>query len=578
MHSSGNIADRIAQFRASTVPLTALIIALATFSVYAETVPDSTSLLRSYRQLQSEYATELESLADQLTAADNEALAETIREWPIPAVSNRDWLFVPTDAGDADALPTNDEFTNVRKQHAKSLWKLAQQAAQADQPSFAVQLAHHTLREDPTHTAARKMVRVDDDPRKIQTGVGKTRNKTYGWAPGDYRWARSEHFQLVTTCNAKIAESLVSELETLFAVWSQLFAEFRLGNEVFRRAWDRGELPAGKRSKYRVVLFADRDEYINQLRRLEPQIALSQGVYRYQQRTAFFYYGDEFSLANMRHEVVHQLFHEAPVYGSTKGAGAGVGEEQDFWAIEGIAMYFETMRADPSLSHQGYYTVGGPDAERLQFARHRALNANEYTPMADLTMQGRETLQTNPRVRQLYSQSGGWAHFLMTGQQQAYRAAFRDYLYDLYKNKKSARTIAQRANVSFAELDNQYKQFLSLEDADLTGLAPDTERLSLGNTRVTDEGLSNLVPLKKLNWLDLSATPISDASAANLSTLDNLETLWLAGTNITDASVPSLVKLTKLTELDLRGTNVTTQGRQQLRAALPKLKTLLPNN
>ncbi len=552
--------------------------------------PDALEPLAAQKTLREMYQDRLSTfhddsnrLADRLAQQGDRQTADQTRAWPLPLTFGRNWLFVPPD-GDRDAnadanpkSPKNTDVTNLRQQYAADLWDLATKAAKAHQASLALQIAHHVVREDPQHKAARRLLGLNQQPARVQSGTGKTRHTTFGWRSGDYRWARSNHFQVLTTCDIDTAKELLKELERLYLVWGQLFAEFLTGDDLFQRAWEKGALPVRPRGRYRVVLFANRDEYVSQMRRWEPQVALSEGVYRYQQRTAFFYHDDSLSRENVRHEVVHQLFHEARVYGGTQGAGSGVAESQDFWAVEGIAMYFETMQSGRG-SQVGYVTVGGPDAERLQFARHRALAENEYTPMATFTMMGRERLQGDPRVRQLYSQAAGWAHFLMDGQDQAYRPVFRKYLRDIYQHKQSGRTLAQRIQISFDLLDRQYLQFLDVTDSDLAFLAPETTRLSLGHTRVTDEGVQALGDLSELAWLDLSSTQITDAALSTLSKLDRLKTVWLAGTNVTDASIPDLVKLTQLQELDLRGTHVSPAGRRRLRESLPSLQTVYPSD
>ena len=537
------------------------------------------SPLGALRDLQSEYQIDLAELADQLADTGDPQTVDQIRGWAIPPARNRDWLYLPPkDSTDVTTEPkpsTSNEFLERQKQQADRLWNLAHHAADNKQVSRAVQLAHLTLREDPHHAAARKLLSVDRRQPSIKTGQGKTQSKKYGWPAGQYRWVRSTHFQLLTNCDEPTALALIGELETFHAIWRQLFAEFSMTEKAFGRGWQRGVLPSRSTAKHRVVLFANQDEYVSQLRRWEPRIAVSEGFYDYRQRTAFFFAKTPFSLATVRHEVTHQLFHEAPIYQDVKGAGGNVGESQDFWVVEGIAMYMESLRPRSGL-YTGCFTVGGPDSDRLQYARNWALSAQQYTPLATLNMMGREALQSDPDIRQLYSQANGLAHFFMSGREGRYRQAFREYLRDVYDKHHSEKSLAQRLNVSFPELDQQYADFLTLSDAELDDLDANVIRLSLGNTQVTDVGIQQLRDLQKLLWLDLSATAVTDDALADIAQLEQLETLWLANTTISDESIPHLQALSNLTELDLRGTHVTQQGRRRLRATLPRLKTLVP--
>ena len=53
-----------------------------------------------------------------------------------------------------------------------------------------------------------------------------------------------------------------------------------------------------------------------------------------------------------------------------------------------------------SLSRRdGYYTVGGSDANRLQYARYRALNEGAYLPFEKLVRYGRQSLQGDEQIR-----------------------------------------------------------------------------------------------------------------------------------------------------------------------------------
>ncbi|MBI3839952.1 MAG: hypothetical protein HY288_18680, partial [Planctomycetia bacterium] len=70
----------------------------------------------------------------------------------------------------------------------------------------------------------------------------------------------------------------------------------------------------------------------------------------------------------------------------------------------------------------------------------------------------------------------------------------------------------------------------------------------LEGTKITDAGLVNLEPLKKLQSLSLAATPITDAALGNL------------------------VGLTNLKDLELNFTQTTAEGQQKLQESLPALK------
>jgi Leucine-rich repeat (LRR) protein len=106
----------------------------------------------------------------------------------------------------------------------------------------------------------------------------------------------------------------------------------------------------------------------------------------------------------------------------------------------------------------------------------------------------------------------------------------------------------------------------------------DLVKLDLSETAVTDEGLKELLPLKKLNTLYLPGgqyhSTVTDKGLAVLAKLTNLTTLSLAGTQVTDAGLKELAKLTNLTTLILPASQekVTSAGEAELQKMLPNCK------
>src|SRR5262245_11144674 len=94
--------------------------------------------------------------------------------------------------------------------------------------------------------------------------------------------------------------------------------------------------------------------------------------------------------------------------------------------------------------------------------------------------------------------------------------------------------------------------------------------LSLWKTRVSDAGVRHLRQMTTLRMLTLDETQITDAAMEDVGELVNLDDwLGLTDNRLTDAAVPHLSKLTKLRSLNLLRTNVSPEGLRQLRMALP---------
>lgn len=92
------------------------------------------------------------------------------------------------------------------------------------------------------------------------------------------------------------------------------------------------------------------------------------------------------------------------------------------------------------------------------------------------------------------------------------------------------------------------------------------------SSRVTDDWLKHLAPLKELQWLNLSGTEVTDAGLMELAGFKKLQTLKLAGTEVTDAGLKELASLKELRILDLKKTKVTDAGVAELQKAIPAVK------
>jgi outer membrane protein assembly factor BamB len=120
-----------------------------------------------------------------------------------------------------------------------------------------------------------------------------------------------------------------------------------------------------------------------------------------------------------------------------------------------------------------------------------------------------------------------------------------------------------------------------LTDAGLSRLVdlPDLRFLNLAGNRITDAGLAELTRFPQLQSLDLSLLPITDRGVATLTGLEELRELTLlfgegfAGPVVTDEAVRSLQALTRLEALDLTGTGVTDAGWENL-TGFPALRVL----
>jgi hypothetical protein len=221
-----------------------------------------------------------------------------------------------------------------------------------------------------------------------------------------------------------------------------------------------------------------------------------------------------------------------------------------------------------SLQRRGSVAVvGGFYANRLQFARYRRLQEDFYVPLRELVAMGRDRLQTDERIRRIYSQSAGLAHFLMDGQAAKHRSGFIDYLNAIYKGRDRIDTLATATSSSLDALDSEYRRFLDVTDADLSSsMIPENSlrSLCLGNTHVTDEGLNTLASQEKLDWLNLTRTDVGDEGLRFIEKTAALRQVSVDGTRITDQTLRLLARNKGIEELDVSNTAITDEGLKYL--------------
>lgn len=569
----------------------ALLASLATVACAGDA---STALRQKYTSL-------LNKRADELQLQGDRQVADAVRAWPLSRRAGRNYLLLPPEAEGVRpaALAKDEELAKLQQFYAEHLFRLARAALADDDHGRAYQLACEALHADPAHKLATAVVNLSDD------NAYRTQEVRSGWE------VETEHFEITTTDTKESAEETGRRLEELHLVWRQLFADYWFTQAELERRFDGGASRLVE-PNHKVMLFANKTQYVDYLKRDQPGIEVSLGYYAERPRTAYFY-NDSNTVATQFHEATHQLFHER----QRRAKSAGI--DDNFWVVEGVATYMESMQKGT-----GYYVVGGPGAYRLQFARYRALTEQFYVPLNKFVAMGRaETQAAGENLPRLYSQAAGLAHFFMDAEDGKYRRAFVEYLDAVYRDKADAATLARLTGKRYEELDAEYLKFLRVTDDDLAQLIPGEnvprlylgrtkitdrsfisiagvqglERLDVGYCKVTDAGLKQLpvsetlvqlnlehTPItdaalehigkfRQLRELDLSGCDISDAGIQKIAERRDLEILWLTSTSISDAGLAHLHGLKKLKFLDVDGTNVTADGWAKLKQAVPTVQS-----
>ncbi len=570
------------------------------------------------------YREQLVALADKCGELGLTQQDKTSRDWFAPRDPRRHYLYLPPAVDPARVTQDAPQLlqswyarlTELRRTRAQRLFDLARQQVERGDEGSAYRLLHEVLHEDIEHAEARRILGYTRGDRGWSRPFRRpSRRRTrgphplLGWADGQHWNIDSEHFELTTNLSVRGGQQVATYLERVYAVWQQLFYEYWSVPGRLAARFQGEDQPLGPDRTFAVVLFADRAEYLRQLSRSEPQIEMSVGYYSQSHKMAFFYAGDEATRTTWVHESTHQFFQESGT------ATPLVGERGNFWAVEGVALYMESLS-----DRDTFMTTGGADADRLQYARYRKLSEGIFVPIDDLVKLGRKQVQQDPNIRQLYSQCAGLSHYFLHADEERLWHPFINYLTAVYRGVGQPETLRTEVNRSYEQLEQGYRDFLNVTDADLAfvdknirnlclghtaitdaglqhvrgceqlrwldlsfteatdaGLAclADArllEQLSLEKTRITDQGLGHLTQLRQLEELDLSQTSISDAALPKLSGLSRLKVLWLTGTQITDEGLPALSSLRKLEQLDTDGTRVTPAALEQLSKQLPNLK------
>jgi hypothetical protein len=191
----------------------------------------------------------------------------------------------------------------------------------------------------------------------------------------------------------------------------------------------------------------------------QPRIAETVGIYFDAEEEAHFFAGGESdaeikNAGTLHHEAVHQLFQES------RPSARSVGALANFWIIEGVATYFESLVEHEDERAGRYYTIGEANAGRLPAARERLLTDGFYVPLSQLTTWGKDDLQRQPDLAKLYSQSAGLAAFFMDAEQARYREPLVQYLTDVYAGRDDGRTLARASGVRYEQLDAAYRRYL----------------------------------------------------------------------------------------------------------------------
>jgi hypothetical protein len=410
----------------------------------------------------------------------------------------REFGAAPTVGDHPKAAEWSERFGRLRAQYARDLFTLASRAFKSGQISFAYDLVRRVAELDPDHRQARSLLgytRYRDrwvTPHEAEMlRTGHVQHDEFGWLKRGWvrryergeryfqgQWItaddeasrrrdwqhawelRTDHYVIRTNYSLERGRELGQELEHLYDVFFRTFVGFFTPRQHMNVLFEgRSAGHAVRRAHpYQVRYYRTKDEYVQALQGLVGNnIEISLGLYVPTERAACFFHDEQYDDdTTLLHEATHQLFFESRLPHPTASHARYLpGHQANFWAVEGIACYMESLRREGSRLR-----VGGQDTERFRAARHRALKDRFYVPLEELTAMGIEDLQNSPDIRPIYSQAAGLATFFMHYDDGRYRDALVEYLRLIYAGQDTPASLSELTEANYADLDRQYLDYL----------------------------------------------------------------------------------------------------------------------
>lgn len=428
---------------------------------------------------------------------------EELKRWKIP-VSGTELLATSLPQDIQPPLP-NDlppderqwrvELTAARQVIAKDLYLLSRRVLSSGLHSIAISLVREVLYFDPDHEQARGQMGYERygelwttpfSARKLKAGF--VWHDEFGWLPqanvaryekGErcYRtnwmtaareasirqdfnnaWeVETDHYRIKTNVSLERGVEIAKALEVFHKYFRSTFDGFFSSPEQLKKV-------AKQSRPFEIHFFRTQDEYVNRLKKSNPQIGITNGIYMPDDRVAYFYESADGDVeATLYHEATHQILYEL------HQQPRQIGQHDHFWVVEGIACYMESFRRKP----EGF-SIGDPAYIRFQNARERAIDEGYLVPLARYDEMGKLAFQSDPNIKKNYSQAAGLAHFFMHYGDGRYRDALVQHLELLYRPQTGRVRVAglnQLTGVSYDELDRQYIEHMRSLDVDPAGTA-----------------------------------------------------------------------------------------------------------
>jgi hypothetical protein len=380
---------------------------------------------------------------------------------------------------------------------ADKLYMQAVEESNSNNGIEAMQLLVNAIELNPNHKEIRDMFgyRLHDNKWITEWEATKLRDHVnhpqFGWIRADYvkryevgerainpqRWVTiaeeanyrtkiqngwnisTPHYEIITNHSLEEGVARSRELEQLHDVW-QLFMYGTLAGELQIKSLFQKRAKIFLPMQHKVTIYRNKNDYIADLMRVEPDIALTNGYYLPKQRRAYFYAVspamDKSELDAiyrvLLHEGSHQLFNE-PRSNSRQNEPSG--SRCNYWLVEGLAMFMETLRIKNNS-----YILGNIADDRLFAAKYNAQKLNYYVQFGRIVKMGMNDFQNQKELAKIYSQSAAMTHFLMFTENGKYRKALLKLIKSVHNGTDKPESLAKFTGCTYEELDQKYNDFL----------------------------------------------------------------------------------------------------------------------
>ena len=307
------------------------------------------------------------------------------------------------------AVEWDQKLNRLRKDQSVALYDLARRAVRSNRPGLALELALDAIRANPDNETVRRLFgyqkyqnqwRTVYEAKKLRQGL--VWHDKFGWLPkshvkryedgqrlpqqqvdhGRRRRRRAPRHRIglghrdralrdphrpQPRSRRRAGRKTRTALSALGTALHPLLRLRKRRDRALRRPGESAEL-ADRAASGGLFPRPRRIRQIARKRRCPTSTFRSASITAPTLRTAYFFADKESDDRTLYHEATHQLFHES------RPVSPKVGRLANFWIIEGIAMYMESLKV-----RDGYYELGGFDDERMLAARYRLAAATIST-------------------------------------------------------------------------------------------------------------------------------------------------------------------------------------------------------